>query len=54
MYFLSILLARYQIWLAKTKDDHPNLTHFISTLKSQYEIEQKVEAQRNGNLLQDI
>ena len=35
------LLARYHIWLAKTKEDHPNLTHFICTLKSQYEIEIK-------------
>ena len=37
------LLARYQIRLAKTKDNHPNLTHFICTLKSQYEIEIKRE-----------
>ena len=29
------------IWLARTTDDHPNLTHFICTLKSQYEIETK-------------
>ena len=35
------LLARYHIWLAKTKDGHPNLTHFICILKSQYEIEIK-------------
>ena len=35
------LLARYHIWLAKTKENHPNLTHFICTLKSQYEIETK-------------
>ena len=35
------LLARYHIWLAKTKEDRPNLTHFICTLKSQYEIETK-------------
>ena len=35
------LLARYHIWLGKTKEDHPNLTHFICTLKSQYEIEIK-------------
>jgi len=35
------LLARYHIWLAKTKDGHPNLTHFTCTLKSQYEIEIK-------------
>ena len=35
------LLARYHVWLAKTKDDHPNLTLFICTLKSQYEIETK-------------
>jgi len=27
------LLARYHIWLAKTKDDHPNLMHFMCTLK---------------------
>ena len=35
------LLARYHIWLAKTKNDHPNLTLFICTLKLQYEIETK-------------
>lgn len=35
------LLARYHIWLAKTKEGHPNLTHFIRTLKSRYEIEIK-------------
>jgi len=31
------LLAQYHIWFTKTIDDHPNLTHFIFTLKSQYE-----------------
>ena len=35
------LLARYHIWLAKTKEGHPNLTHFLCTLKSRYEIEIK-------------
>ena len=35
------LLARYHIWLAKTKEGHPNLTHFICTLKSRYEIEKR-------------
>jgi len=35
------LLARYHIWLAKTKEGHPKLTHFICTLKSRYEIEIK-------------
>ena len=35
------LLARYHIWLAKTKENQPNLAHFIRTLKSQYEIEIK-------------
>ena len=35
------LLAQYHIWLAKTKENHPNLMHFICTLKSQYEIETK-------------
>ena len=35
------LLARYHIWLTKTKENHPNLTHFIYILKSQYEIEIK-------------
>ena len=35
------LLARYHIWLAKTKGGHPNLTHLICTLKSRYEIEKK-------------
>ena len=43
--YLSIctyqLLLSLSIWLAKTRDDHPNLTHFICTLKSQYEIETK-------------
>jgi len=38
------LLARYHIWLAKTKDDHSN---FICTLKSQYEIETK--SMRSGD-----
>ena len=40
-YSTQSLSARYHIWLGKTKDDHPNLTHFICTLKSQYEIETK-------------
>ena len=40
-YYYCFLLARYHIWLAKTKENHPNLTHFIYTLKSQYEIEIK-------------
>ena len=35
------LLARYHIWLAKTKENQPNLSHFIRTVKSQYEIEIK-------------
>ena len=35
------LLARYHIWLAKTKEGHPNLTYFLCTLKSRYEIEIK-------------
>jgi len=35
------LLAQCHIWLTKTTDDHPNLTHFICTLKSQHEIETK-------------
>ena len=35
------LLARYRIWLAKTKENLPNLAHFICTVKSQYEIEIK-------------
>ena len=35
------LLARYNIWLAKTKENQPNLAHFIRTVKSQYEIEIK-------------
>jgi len=34
----GFLLAWYHIWPAKTKEDHPNLMHFITTLKSQYEI----------------
>jgi len=38
---LLSLKAQYHIWLARTTDDHPNLTHFICTLKSQYEIETK-------------
>ena len=36
-----LLLARYHIWLAKTKENQPNLAHFIRTVKSQYEIEIK-------------
>jgi len=40
-YWYCFLLARYHIWLGKTKDDHPNLMHFICILKSQYEIETK-------------
>ena len=35
------LLARYHIWLAKTKQNQSNLAHFICTVKSQYEIEIK-------------
>lgn len=35
------LLARYHIWLAKTKENQLNLAHFIDTVKSQYEIEIK-------------
>ena len=35
------LLARYHIWLAKTKESQPNLAHFIRAVKSQYEIEIK-------------
>ena len=35
------LLARYHIWLAKTKENQPNLAHFIRTVNSQYEIEIK-------------
>ena len=30
------LLARYHIWLAKTKEGHPNLKHFLCTLKLRY------------------
>jgi len=50
----GFLLARYHIWFAKAREDHPNLTHFICTQKSQYEIEINVETQRNGYLLHDI
>ena len=32
------LLAWYHIWLTTTKEDRPNLTHFLCTIKSQYEI----------------
>ena len=35
------LLARYHIWLAKSKENYPNLKHFVCLLKSQYEIETK-------------
>ena len=35
------LLARYHVWLAKTKENQPNLAHYICTVKSQYEIEIK-------------
>jgi len=34
----QLMKSRYHIWLAKTKEDHPNLTHFICTVKSQYKI----------------
>ena len=34
-------IARYHTWLAKTKENQPNLAHFICTVKSQYEIEIK-------------
>ena len=35
------LLARYHIWLTKSKENYPNLIHFVCLLKSQYEIETK-------------
>lgn len=37
------LWARYHKWFAKTREDHPNLTHFRCTLKSQCKIEIKME-----------
>ena len=35
----QLLFSLSTVWLAKTKEDHPNITHFICTLKSQYKIE---------------
>ena len=35
----QLLFSLSTVWLAKTKEDHPNITHFTCTLKSQYEIE---------------
>ena len=39
IFFILIVIKIIHIWLAKTKENHPNLTHFICTLKSQHEIE---------------
>ena len=35
------LIARYDIWLIKSKEKYPNLKQFACLLKSQYEIETK-------------
>ena len=34
-----LLLARYHIWLAKTKAIHPNLIRYLHLLKLRYELE---------------
>ena len=45
------LLARYHIWLSKTKPtNHPFFKPYLRLLKSRCEIESKQAKQRNGNL----
>ena len=36
-----LLLARYDIWLAKTNETLPHFEHYLLLLKSRYELETK-------------
>ena len=41
-----LLLARYHIWLAKTKAIHTNLIRYLHLLKSRYELERRTSDTR--------
>ena len=49
-----LLLARYQIWLAKTNETLPHFERYLLLLKSRYELATKGGDRKNGNLLQCI